>query len=106
MRGRHQPGAWPPGRLAQIVGDLLADDTLVFHCHETAHHPKLGGQWDDEGEYVVSNKESFCVGAMVLLEKAGRPSVAQRVASVLGLYERDVLMATNAHLVIEPSGVR
>ncbi len=91
-----------PGRLEGIVSVLLADDHQVFHCHETVYSDRLGGTFDDEGRYAPSHRESFCAGAMVALEKLGRPSVAQRVGAAVGVYDRQVLMSS-AHLVVRPS---
>lgn len=90
-----------PGRLEGIVADLLADDQKIFHCHETVYSDRLGGEFDDEGKYCPSHRESFCAGAMVVLERMGRPSVAQRLGRALGYYDPEVLMQ-NAAVVVRP----
>lgn len=90
------------GRLEGIVADLLADDHQIFHCHETVYNDRLGGTFDDEGGYAPSHRESFCAGAMAVLEKLGQPSVAQRLGAAVGVYDRKAILEC-AHLVVRPS---
>lgn len=77
-----------PGRLQGIIDGLVNDDMSNFQCHKTVHHPKTGGSWSEEGGYKASGKECMCAGAMIYLEKAGRPTVAMRLGSAVGLYDR------------------
>lgn len=51
-----------PGRLAGIIQTLLADDACVFFCH------------------TVRKKKAYCLGAMVYLDKCGRPNIPMRIA--------------------------
>ena len=76
------------GRLDGIVAGLLNDDCSTFQCHKTVHSA-LGGDWDDGGNYIPSWNESMCVGAMIYMEKIGRPTVAMRIARVTGDYRPD-----------------
>lgn len=85
---REQGGiALAPGRLRSILEGLIADDHSIFHCHKTAHGPKGGVFDEDDGHYTPSNHEAFCYGALVVLERMRRPSVAQRLGRVLGYYD-------------------
>ena len=80
-----------PGRLDGIVNGLLDDDCSTFHCHKVVHSAKTGGTWDEDGNYTASNKESMCAGAMIYLEKAGRPTVPMRLGHIFGAYSREAL---------------
>lgn len=90
-----------PGRLQGIIDDLLGNDMSTFQCHKTVHHPKTGGTWTDDGDYEASGKECMCAGAMIYLEKAGRPTVGMRLGSAIGIYDsRELKPAFND--VIDP----
>lgn len=71
--------ALSPGRLEGIVENLMDNDGSSFHCHKTVHS-KLGGEFDDEGEYQPSGKEAMCAGAAAYLMKKGRPTIGMRLA--------------------------
>lgn len=90
------------GRLQGIIDNLIEDDHSTFQCHKTVHS-KRGGEWDGEGVYQASGKESMCAGALIYLEKARRPTVAMRIGRALGIYDPAVF---ESHLgsVIEPDG--
>lgn len=81
-----------PGRLEGIIKNLIDDDYSTFQCHKTVHNNKTGGEWDDEGIYHASGQESMCVGAMIYLEKVGRPTVAMRMARAFGVYDPKLLL--------------
>jgi hypothetical protein len=73
----------PPFLTAARVREI--DQSLVrgeFPCHKTV-------EYDDDGEPIrhVTN-ESHCAGALILLEKIGRPSQMMRIAGRLGMYDR------------------
>lgn len=91
-----------PGRFEGIVKQLVDDDQSTFLCHETVHNARSGGEWSDEGEYFATGRESMCAGAMILLEKLGRPTVAMRIGRVLGEYDPARLQAS-FDTVIEPT---
>lgn len=80
-----------PGRLQGIVDDLVSNDQTTFQCHETVHG-KSGGEWNDEGRYEPSGQEAMCVGAMIYLEKRGRPTVAMRLGQLWGCYKPQSLL--------------
>jgi hypothetical protein len=90
-----------PGRVEGIIEDLLVDDHSSFYCHKTVHNDKSGGEWDEEGEYHATGKESMCAGAMIYLEKVGRPNVPMRLGRAYRIYSPDVL-APHFDKVIEP----
>lgn len=98
-----------PGRLQSIVEDLLADDTVNFHCHKTVYNEKTGGRWetDEDGssQYACSHKEAFCAGAMIFMQKVGHSTVLMRVAQALGNFDSRELMR-HADLVIEPDALK
>lgn len=80
-----------PGRIKGIIDTLVSDHHSTFHCHKTVHNGRTGGEWDDEGNYVASGDENMCAGAMIYLEKLGRPTVGMRVGRVLRMYSPDDL---------------
>lgn len=80
-----------PGRLEGIIDDLVSDDHTSFQCHKTVHNKRTGGEYDEDGKYTASGRESMCAGAMIYLEKLGRPSVAMRLGRVWGIYDPERL---------------
>ena len=90
-----------PGRVEGIIDGLVRDDHSTFHCHKTVHNPRTGGEWDDEDNYTASGRESMCAGAMIYLEKIGRPTVGMRVGRLVGAYDPDRL-APSFGVVIDP----
>jgi hypothetical protein len=50
-------------RAKQITSDVLAGAS--FHCHRTTTH-------NDDGDYVPTDRERMCAGAVILARKAGR----------------------------------
>ena len=89
-----------PGRLDGFIESMVQDDHSTFQCHKTVHGPR-GGKWDEDGEYHASGNESMCVGAMIYLEKLGRPTVGMRVGRVFGYYD-PARMTTAFDDVIDP----
>ncbi|POZ80231.1 hypothetical protein [Burkholderia contaminans] len=80
-----------PGRVDGIVEQLVKDDHSTFQCHKTVHNNRTGGKWDDAGGYTASGRESMCAGAMIYLEKLGRPTVGMRLGRVFGIYDPERL---------------
>lgn len=78
-----------PGRLDGIVARLMADDQAGFVCHEVLHSKR--------------RRRIQCAGAMVLLLKAGRPSVLMRFGAAFGLIDFDELRALFPEVVDPPS---
>lgn len=80
-----------PGRLAQIVRDLLADDTTPFLCHKTVYGPKADGETieheDGTTTYCPGHRDSVCAGSMTWLLKAKSPNVAMRMGVALGMLD-------------------
>lgn len=81
-----------PGRLDQIVSDLVANDHSSFICHKT-----LSRRGHDN--------ESMCAGAATYLAKVGRPNIQMRLATAFGV---DVIAKAleNAELVIDAQPVK
>jgi len=88
------------GRMAGIIENLVDNDHSTFFCHKTVS--RADDQHSDTGEYLPIGTESMCVGAMVYLEKIGRPTVDMRLARRVGLYSSDRI---EAHFpqVIDPA---
>jgi hypothetical protein len=93
-----------PGRLKGIIDQLLQDDWSTFHCHKTVHNGRTGGEWTEDGDYQCSGKESTCAGAVIYLEKAGRPSVGMRLGAMTGDYDPEALKPAYGD-VIDPEDV-
>ena len=90
-----------PGRLEGIIDGLTKDDHSTFQCHKTVHNERTGGEWNEEGVYEASGQESMCAGAIIYLEKAGRPTVGMRLGRAFGIYDPQKLMPSFQD-VIEP----
>lgn len=74
------------GRVREIERSLVRAE---FPCHETTY--RTGGDETEDGDYVRSGKESHCAGALILLEKLGRPSQMMRIAERLRMYDASKL---------------
>lgn len=72
-----------PGRLEQIVKNLLENDHDSFVCHKTVDYSNEE-RWDENGRYEMTQRESMCAGAAALLMKRGRPTVGMRLAFLTG----------------------
>ena len=79
------------GRLEGIASELLHNDMTTFQCHKTVHNARTGGEFNDDGEYQASGRESMCVGAIIYLEKIQSPTVGMRLARTMGIYHPDNL---------------
>lgn len=90
-----------PDRLPSIIEDLIKDDHSTFHCHKTVHNERTGGDWSEDGEYASSGRESMCAGAMIYLEKVGRPTVGMRLGRSLKVYDPE-LLKPSFDAVIDP----
>lgn len=80
-----------PGRLTGIIAQLLDDDWSTFSCHKTTHGEHVEDE-DGSYQYEACGTESMCAGAIIYLEKAGRPTVGMRLARTLGHYDPSVLL--------------
>lgn len=89
------------GRLDGIVEQLVEDDCSTFQCHKTVHNERTGGEWGDDGEYKASGKESMCAGAMIYLEKIGRPTVGMRMGRIMKMYDPEKLLPSFAAVIDE-----
>lgn len=75
-----------PGRLQEIIGDLLRGEGFLCHAHF----------------YARKRQRQPCAGAVIYLEKAGRPNTIMQVMERVGDYPREAFMAS-ADLVIDPA---
>ncbi len=55
-----------------------------FPCHLTT----TVDEDDDDDFYIPTGDEIHCAGALILLEKLGRPSQMMRISERLGFYDR------------------
>ena len=77
-----------PGRVADIISDLVKNDHSTFSCHKTVHSAR-GGVRDEDGNYKPSGHEAMCAGAAAYLMKQQRPSVGMRYAFITGMAKPD-----------------
>jgi len=70
-------------RVAKLESDLVGGQAS-FTCHKTT----VESEPDEDGEsrLVEGPKSQHCAGAMILLEKIGRPNQMMRIAERLRLY--------------------
>lgn len=73
-------------RVREIQGSL---DTATFDCHKT-----LQREDSDEDGYNRKGCEAHCAGALILLEKSGKPSRMMQIGGRLGLYDHSRLDMT------------
>jgi hypothetical protein len=66
---------------AQEIVDGLVRQQGSFACHLTTHH-------DDEGDYQRTDQEQHCAGALIMLERMGKPNKMMRWMERLGAYDR------------------
>lgn len=64
-----------PERAEEISQALLNDQSFV--CHKTV-------DYENENEDKDRSKESFCAGALIILEREGRPNYLPRIAVAFG----------------------
>lgn len=67
-------------RVREIIASLIGRQES-FPCHKTVDYSH-----DDDGR--VTSKSEHCAGAMILLEKLGKPNQMMRICERLGLYDR------------------
>lgn len=74
-------------RKKEIMLSIFALDQS-FPCHQTTEEFE-----DDDGgvELVATDDSQHCVGAMILLEKAGKPNQMMQIAERLGMYDHKKL---------------
>lgn len=65
-------------RAKEISDGLLTDGT--FTCHKT-------NTYDDDGDAMETSDSEHCAGALILLEKLGRPDQMMRWMERLGAYD-------------------
>lgn len=73
-----------PGRLAEIVSDLIADDMHTFVCHKS-----------------LDTSRMTCIGAVGVLSKLGQLPVIARLGLTVGVITRDDI-AQSAEMVVDP----
>lgn len=74
-----------PGRAKEIMGFLLADHT--FQCHKTVDYDKVSDEGEVDGATAAREVNAqHCAGALILLEKLGKPNQLMRIAERIGHY--------------------
>ena len=73
---------------AEDIVEGIVDRQGTFTCHKTTVESE-----DDDGlgERVDGPNAQHCAGALILLEKIGRPNQMMRIAHRLGMYDPDSL---------------
>lgn len=70
-------------RVREIIAGLIGAQA-TFACHKTT-------KCDDEGETIETRKTEHCAGALILLERQGKPNQLMRISERLGFYDRTKL---------------
>lgn len=83
---KNSPTGLHPDRLPSIVEDLHNGD--VFYCHKTIDY---GKQFNEETDEFIKDveKNQFCAGAMIYLEKQKAPNQIMQIAGRLGYYNNE-----------------
>ncbi len=74
------------GRAKEIAAGVT-DGQATFSCHKTTEH----GDDEEDGHHYPGRDEQHCAGALILLEKIGRPNQMMRISERLGFYDRTKL---------------
>jgi hypothetical protein len=90
---RDVPGYLSPAR-AQQIGDAIVSADESFACHKTItvdHECQADEEeWDENWRPILDDRKAqFCAGALILLEKLGRPNRLPRIAIHLGMWDPD-----------------
>lgn len=65
------------------ISSALLSDRSSFPCHKTVDYDKTEG-----GEnHVTQPQEVHCAGALIVLEREGRPTQMMRISERLGMYD-------------------
>jgi hypothetical protein len=75
-------------RKARVTEIERSLEQSEFLCHKTVQHheDEHGEVWDAD-----TSQSAHCAGALILLEKLGRPSQMMRIAERLGMYDASKL---------------
>lgn len=71
------------GRVKEILDDIILRGDNHFHCHKTIEY----GENDNGDETHGKERSQVCAGAMIMQERAGRPSVLARLGRLFGAYD-------------------
>ena len=74
---------------AEEIAESLSLQQLDFPCHKTVDY-----SGDDGGR--IKDKSEMCAGAMIMLEKEGRPTQMMRISERLGMYDASSLEMDSA----------
>jgi hypothetical protein len=70
---------------AEEIADVLVRQQGHFQCHATVDYSDP----DDEGHGRADTRNAqHCAGALIMLERMGRPNQMMRIAERLGMYDR------------------
>jgi len=72
-----------PDRAAEILHAITHDKDFI--CHKTVHHDS------ESGDHIPHPGEQHCAGALIFLERLGRPNQMMRIAERLRFYDRKQL---------------
>jgi len=66
----------------------------TFACHKTVDYDRWDEESGEDGEpadYTHDGTEQHCAGALILMEKEGRPSQLMRIGERIGFYNPEKL---------------
>ena len=81
---RKSTEGWLGEDRASEFADAIYSLDSTFSCHKTL-------SIDDEGDTHEHKDSQHCAGAMILLEKMGKPNQMMRISERLGLYNHKEL---------------
>lgn len=85
------PGFLTKTRIREIHATLLQQQQ-TFACHNTVDYSGDADSDEDGGSNGnVTDESQHCAGAMILLERLGRPNQMMRICERLGMYDRTKL---------------
>lgn len=72
-----------PGRLEEIISELVDDDKGMFPCHKTIK--KTDVELDEDGNETITGEANVCAGSLSYLIKLGKIPVGMRIADRLDM---------------------
>ena len=80
---KEEQSGWLGEERAEDIIDAITRRQGTFSCHKT--------NIQDDGELQETRDSEHCAGALILLEKMGRPNQLMRISERLGFYDRTKL---------------
>lgn len=71
------------------ITDAITEGQATFSCHKL--NDLVEDEETGEEDVVEGERAQHCAGAMIMLERLGRPNQMMRIAERVGLYDRSKL---------------